>query len=106
MEEISPLKNKESPINISLSNNGELRFSGEVKSPQELEVFQQLLDESHSRSRQAQKIEDLIQLESFLQGVLVLSVISFFLFTVCFATARVLLKPQSQEVSYARRFIS
>lgn len=80
-------KQKQS-LNIHLSPTGELKFKGEINTPEELEVFQQVLDESHTRSTSYQKLQEITKVETAWQSFIFIGVFAFFLFTISFVAVR------------------
>lgn len=80
-------KQKQS-LNIHLSPTGELKFKGEINTPQELEAFQQVLDESHTRSTSYQKMQEVTKVETAYQTIIFIGVSIFFLFSISFVAVR------------------
>ena len=82
------MEKEKQKINIHLSPTGELKFKGKISSPEEFEVYQQALDESHRRSRNYQKIQEITKVETTIQGFIFIGAFTLTLFTITFVAVR------------------
>ena len=71
------MEKEKQKINIHLSPTGELKFKGDINTPEELEAFQQLLDESHTRSTSYQKLQEATKVETAYQTIIFIGVSIF-----------------------------
>lgn len=92
-------------INIQLSPTGELKFKGDITTPEQFEVYQQTLDESHRRSRDYQKIQEITKVETTIQGFIFIGAFTLTLFTISYVAVRQissLFQPTQEVTSNAR----
>lgn len=95
-------------FNITIAQDGELKFRGEIQSPEQFDAFQQALDESHRRSNHAQKLDQFLYRQRQIQGCIAIPIIFLLLTSFTFIVVRQIsltLQPK-QAINYAQEPIS
>jgi hypothetical protein len=99
-----PETKQHQPFKIHLHPNGDLKIEGSPQTPEQLELAQQVVDESHFRAKAYEKVNNLTKWESFYQGIIAFSLFMLLLITVSFVAVRTIsnLFAHTQESSNAR----
>lgn len=92
------------PFKIHLHTSGELKIEGKPDTPEQVELVQQAIDESHFRAKAYEKVHNLTKVESFYQGIIAFSLFMLLLIVVSFVTVRTIsnLFNHTQETNNAR----